>query len=53
MNIAPADAHVWPGMRIHIIDIVQPPGMGMPPAMSPIDQSVAAALAANTAAAVA
>jgi hypothetical protein len=29
MNDAAAPLHVWPGMRIHIIDIVQPPGIGM------------------------
>jgi len=28
-NIAAASAHVWPGIRIHAIDIVQPPGIGM------------------------
>ena len=22
---------LWPGIRIHVIDIVQPPGIGMPP----------------------
>jgi hypothetical protein len=28
-NAAPG--HVWPGIRIHAIDIVQPPGIGIPP----------------------
>jgi hypothetical protein len=32
-NMVLAAAQVWPGMRIHIIDIVQPPGMDMPPPM--------------------
>jgi hypothetical protein len=33
MNI-PADSNqLWFGIRIHIMDIVQPPGMGMPPDM--------------------
>jgi hypothetical protein len=30
-NAAAADDHVCPGIRIHAIDIVQPPGIGMPP----------------------
>ena len=30
-NIAADPAHVWPGIRIHIMDMVHPPGMGMPP----------------------
>jgi len=29
-DIAAAD-QACPGMRIHVIDIVQPPGMGIPP----------------------
>jgi hypothetical protein len=29
MNDAAASPHDWPGMRIHIIDIDQPPGIGM------------------------
>ena len=32
-NIALAAAQLWPGMRIQIIDIVQPPGIAMPPDM--------------------
>jgi hypothetical protein len=36
MNVAAAPAHVCPGIRIHAIDIVQPPGIGMSP-MSDID----------------
>jgi len=31
MNITAEAAQVWPGIRIHIMDIVQPPGMGIPP----------------------
>src|SRR5262245_23461544 len=30
-NDAAAPGHVWPGIRIHTIDIVQPPCIGMPP----------------------
>ena len=30
-NDAAAPGHVCPGIRIHVIDIVQPPGMGIPP----------------------
>ena len=30
-NDAAADGHVCPGIRIHTIDIVQPPGIGIPP----------------------
>ena len=30
-NIAAAAGQVCPGMRIHAMDMVQPPGMGMPP----------------------
>jgi hypothetical protein len=32
-NKVPEPNHVWPGIRIHIIDIVQPPGISIPPAM--------------------
>ena len=31
MNIAAEPSQVCAGMRIHAIDIVQPPGMAMPP----------------------
>jgi hypothetical protein len=35
VHITPKDAvaasHVCPGIRIHAIDIVQPPGIGIPP----------------------
>jgi hypothetical protein len=30
-NDAAALGHVCPGIRIHVIDIVQPPGIGIPP----------------------
>jgi hypothetical protein len=30
-NIPAASTQLWPGMRIHIIDIVQPPGISIPP----------------------
>ena len=33
MNIIPASGHDCPGMRIHIMDIVHPPGISIPPAM--------------------
>ena len=33
MNEAAAPGQVCPGMRIHAMDMFQPPGMGMPPAM--------------------
>jgi hypothetical protein len=50
-NERAAPVHVWPGIRIQTIDIVQPPGMGMSPivAMLPHQAIVAAALATNTA----
>jgi hypothetical protein len=31
MNVAATPGHVCPGIRIHVIDIVQPPGISMPP----------------------
>jgi hypothetical protein len=42
----------WAGIRIHVIDIVQPPGIGMPPIadIDPRQAMVAAALAAKTSA---
>ena len=36
-NVSAASDHVCPGMRIHAIDIVQPPGIGIPP-MADIDE---------------
>jgi N-acetylglucosamine-6-phosphate deacetylase len=32
-NIIADPVHVYPGMAIHIMDIFQPPGISMPPAM--------------------
>jgi hypothetical protein len=45
---AAAAGHVCPGIRIHAIDIVQPPGIGIPPIadMGPHQTIVSAALAA-------
>jgi hypothetical protein len=47
-NDAAAPAHVCPGIRIHAIDIVQPPGIGIRPIadMDPHQTMVTAALAA-------
>src|SRR5262245_57525841 len=45
MNMPAAPSQLCPGMRIHAIDIVQPPGIGMPPDIDPHHQSVAPALA--------
>src|ERR1700676_4728830 len=30
-NIAEDAVQAWPGIRIHIMDLVQPPGMSIPP----------------------
>jgi hypothetical protein len=51
-NDAAAPTHVCPGIRIHAIDIVQPPGIGIPPIadMHPHQTMVAAALAAKSSA---
>jgi hypothetical protein len=48
-NDAAAPGHVCPGIRIHAIDIVQPPGIGIPPIadMDPPQTIVTAALAAK------
>jgi hypothetical protein len=49
-NDAAVPAHVCPGICIHAIDIVQPPGIGMPPiaAMDRHQTIVTAALVANS-----
>jgi hypothetical protein len=49
-NAAAAPGHDWPGIRIHAIDIVQPPGMGMSSAgdMPTHHATVAALLARNS-----
>ena len=51
-NEAAAPGHVWPGIRIHAIDIVQPPGIGIPPIadMDSHQATVTAALAAKSSA---
>src|SRR5512135_2175809 len=51
-NDAAAPAHVRPGIRIHAIDIVQPPGMRIPPIadMDPPHTTVTAALATKSSA---
>ena len=51
-NDAAAPGHVRPGIRIHAIDIVQPPGIGMPPIadMDAHQTTVTAALAAKNSA---
>src|SRR5215831_11860099 len=46
-NVAAAATRPWPGIRIQAIDIVQPPGMGIPPDIDRAQATVAAALAAN------
>jgi hypothetical protein len=40
MNMMPAPSSDCPGIRIHIIDIVHPPGMSIPPAIARVDQMV-------------
>ena len=47
MNVAAAPNHVWPGIRIQAIDIVQPPGISMPGIadMEPHQMTVTTALA--------
>jgi hypothetical protein len=52
MNDAATPGHVCPGIRIHAIDIVQPPGIGIPP-IADIDTHenvVSAALTTNNSA---
>src|SRR5688572_3497589 len=44
-NEAVAASHVWPGMRIHDIDMVQPPGISIP-GMSVMDAHQAMVIAA-------
>src|SRR5689334_13677984 len=49
-NDAAAPGQLCPGLRIHAIDIVQPPGIHIPPvaAMAPPHATVSAALAAKS-----
>src|SRR5262250_1223943 len=49
-NAAAAPGQLCPGMRIHAIDIVQPPGIDIPAAMDPQQATVTAALAAKSSA---
>src|SRR6202158_689676 len=51
-NDSAAPGHVCPGIRIHAVDIVQPPGIGISPiaAMDPLQALVPAALAAKSSA---
>src|SRR4030095_5543959 len=51
-NDATAPGHVCPGIRIHAIDIVQPPGIGISPIadMDAHQRVVSAALAAKSSA---
>src|SRR5713226_5825631 len=51
-NDAAAPGHVCPGIRIHAIDMVQPPGIGIPPIadMDSHQAIVSAALAAKSSA---
>jgi hypothetical protein len=51
-NDAAAPGHVCPGIRIHAIDIVQPPGIGISPIadMDAHQRIVTAALAAKSSA---
>ncbi len=46
---APAAGQLCPGMRIHIMDMRQPPGIGMVAAMERANQSVSAAAPAKIA----
>jgi hypothetical protein len=47
MNAAAAPSQVWLGILIHAIDIVEPPGIAIPPDMGPHQAIVAPALARN------
>jgi len=49
-NDVAAPAHVWPGMRIHAIDMVQSPGISIPPDMEEHHTVVTAALLAKSSA---
>jgi len=42
MNIRVAAGQLWPGILIQAIDIVQPPGMSIPPAIERHHAMVAA-----------
>src|SRR5262245_54870950 len=49
-NDAAAMAGDCPGIRIHAIDMLQPPGMGMPPLIDEHQATVVAAVKANASA---
>src|SRR5258705_11319220 len=51
-NDAATPGHVWPGIRTHTIDIVQPPGIGISPmaVMDALQTIVTAALATKSSA---
>src|SRR5436190_23908588 len=49
IKISAAAGQLWPGMRIHIMDMRQPPGIGMLADMERADHNVAAAATAKTA----
>ena len=48
-NTPAAASQLWPGILIHVIDIVQPPGIVMPPSMDLHITAVAATQARNSA----
>jgi hypothetical protein len=49
MNIPAASGQVCPGIGIHIMDIVHPPGISIPPFIDRQNQRVARALPAKIA----
>ena len=52
-NAAAVPDQLWSGIRIHVIDMVQPPGIGIPPIADMVVQptTVVTALAAKSSAA--
>ena len=48
MKVAAAAGHVWPGICIHAIDIVHPPGISIPVDIDPHHRTVASALTAKS-----
>jgi hypothetical protein len=46
-NEPAASSQLWPGILIHIMDIAQPPGMGIAPDMDLDQSSVPVAVAPN------
>jgi hypothetical protein len=47
MNISVAPGQLWPGIFIQVIDMVHPPGMGIPPIIERHQATVAAREPAN------